>query len=132
MNPEKRDLTLRRIVLRVLLVDDENEMVTTLAERLTLRAIDADCAFSGKDAVTLLKEKMYDIVVLDMKMPGMSGLETMEQIQKIQPETEIIFLTGHGSLDDCEASKKGGAYSYLLKPVDIDVLIEKMREAVVG
>jgi len=119
-------------VLKVLLVDDEYEMVTTLAERLHLRAIDADFVFSGKDAVTLIMEEMYDVVVLDMKMPGMSGLETMEQIQEIRPETKIIFLTGHGSVADCEASKKHGACSYLLKPVDIEVLIEKMCEALTG
>ena len=118
--------------MKVLLVDDESEMITTLAERLQLRAIDADCVFSGKDAIIPLREKMYDVVVLDMKMPGMSGLETMEQIQKIRPETKIIFLTGHGSIADCEASKKGGACSYLLKPVDIEVLIEKMHEALAG
>lgn len=118
--------------MRVLLVDDEDEMVTTLTERLQLRAIDADCVFSGKDAITLVREKMYDVVVLDMKMPGMSGLETMEQIQEIRPETKIIFLTGHGSVADCEASKKGGACSYLLKPVDIEVLIDKMHEALAG
>ncbi|NIR14642.1 MAG: response regulator, partial [Desulfobacterales bacterium] len=86
--------------MRVLLVDDEDEMVTALAERLSLRGIEADWVNSGEDAIARLTDKKYDIVVLDVKMPGMSGLETMEQVQKLQPQTKVIFLTGHGSVSD--------------------------------
>ena len=115
--------------MKVLLVDDEKEMVTALAERLSFRGIEADWALSGNDAVSRVIENKYDVVVLDVKMPGMSGLETMDEIQKIRPEAKIIFVTGHGSVSDCEAGRKAGACFYLMKPVNIDVLIENMREA---
>ena len=116
--------------MKVLLVDDEEELVTALAERLSLRDIEADWVTSGMDAVTRASEDIYDVIVLDVKMPGMSGLETMDEIKKIKPETKIIFLTGHGSVEDLAAGKKAGASFYLMKPVDIRVLIEKMHEAV--
>ena len=115
--------------MKVLLVDDEEELVTALAERLSLRDIEADWATCGMDAITRVSEDTYDVIVLDVKMPGMSGLETMEKIQKIKPEAKIIFLTGHGSVEDHEAGKKAGASFYLMKPIDIQVLIDKMHEA---
>lgn len=115
--------------MRVLLVDDEDEMVTALAERLSLRGIEADWVSSGEDAIARVTHKKYDIVVLDVKMPGMSGLETMEQVQKLQPETKVIFLTGHGSVSDFNSCIEAGACFYLMKPTNIDVLVEKMNEA---
>lgn len=115
--------------MKLLLVDDEDEMVSTLAERFSLRGIDADWVTCGEDAVNHVTKNKYDIVVLDVKMPGMSGLETMERILKIQPETKTIFLTGHGSVSDCEACIEAGACFYLMKPTNIDVLIEKINEA---
>ena len=115
--------------MKVLLVDDEVEMVTTLAERLSLRGIRADWVLSGHDAITRVSENRYDVVILDVKMPGLNGLETMEEIRKIQPESKILLLTGHGSQSDCEAGKKGGACFYLMKPIDIELLIESMKEA---
>jgi len=116
--------------LKVLLVDDEEEMVSTLAERLTLRGVEADWVTGGKDAIRLVLHNEYDLVVLDVKMPGMNGLETMEEIQKVSPDTKIGFLTGHGSGADRKAGEKGGAGFYLMKPVDIGVLIERMVEVV--
>jgi len=115
--------------LKVLLVDDEKEMVTALAERLSLRDVDAEWVTCGKDAIALLGEKHFDVLVLDVKMPGMGGLETMEEIQKVKPESKIIFLTGHGSTSDREACEEAGAFSYLMKPVDIDVLIQELKGA---
>jgi len=115
--------------VKVLLVDDEEEMVSALSERLSLRGIENDCVLSGMDAVKSVLRDTYDVVVLDVKMPGMNGLETLEKIQEIQPKAKIIFLTGHGSVADCEAGKNAGACYYLMKPVDIDVLIESMKEA---
>ena len=117
--------------MKVLLVDDEEEMVSALSERLSLRGIETDCVLTGKDAVTSALRNTYDVVVLDVKMPGMNGLETMEKIQEIQPEAKIIFLTGHGSVADCEAGKNAGACFYLMKPIDIEVLIESMKEALI-
>ena len=115
--------------MRVLLVDDEDEMVTALAERLSLRGIAADWVTCGEDAITRVTEKKYDVVVLDVKMPGMGGLETMERVQKIQPEAKVIFLTGHGSVSDFDSCIEAGACFYLMKPTNIEVLIEKMNEA---
>jgi DNA-binding response OmpR family regulator len=115
--------------VRVLLVDDEEEMVSALSERLSLRGIETDWVLSGHDAVIRVRQNSYDVVVLDVKMPGMNGLETMEKIQKIQPKAKIIFITGHGSVADCEAGKNAGASFYLMKPIDIDVLIESMKGA---
>jgi DNA-binding response OmpR family regulator len=121
---------MRRKILRVLLVDDEDEMASALAERLSLRGIEADWVTSGEDAVTRLTGKKYDVVVLDVKMPGMGGLETMERIQKLQPETKVIFLTGHGSVSDFNSCIEAGACFYLMKPTSIEILIEKMNEAI--
>jgi len=115
--------------VKVLLVDDEEELVSALAERLDLRGIEADWALCGEDAVQRVREKSYDVVVLDVKMPGMGGLMTMEKIQDIQPKAKILFLTGHGSHEDREAGKNAGACFYLMKPIDIDVLIRSMKEA---
>ena len=115
--------------MKVLLVDDEKEMVTALAERLSFRNVDAEWVTCGKDAITLLVDNHFDVLVLDVKMPGMGGLETMKEIQKIKPESKIIFLTGHGSTLDREACEKAGASSYLMKPVDIEVLIEELENA---
>ena len=115
--------------MKVLLVDDEKEMVAALAERLSLRNVDAEWVTNGKDAITLLGENHFDVLVLDVKMPGMGGLETMEELQKINPESRVIFLTGHGSTADRDACEKAGACSYLMKPVDIDVLIQELKAA---
>jgi DNA-binding response OmpR family regulator len=118
--------------LRVLLVDDEDEMVSALAERLCLRGVEADWVTSGEDAISRATDKEYEVVVLDVKMPGMSGLETMERIQKLQPETKVIFLTGHGSVSDFNSCIEAGACFYLMKPTSIELLIEKMNEAIKG
>jgi DNA-binding response OmpR family regulator len=115
--------------LKVLLVDDEREMVSALAERLSFRDIDAEWVTSGKDAIALLDENHFDVLVLDVKMPGLSGLETMKEILRIRPGSKIIFLTGHGSALDHMACKEAGAFSYLMKPINIEILVEKIKEA---
>ena len=115
--------------MKVLLIDDEKAMVSALAERLSFRDVHAKWVTCGKDAIALLSENHFDVLVLDVKMPGLSGLETMEEIQKVKPESKIIFLTGHGSTSDREACEKAGASSYLMKPVDIDVLIQELKGA---
>lgn len=116
--------------MKVLLVDDEKEMVSALAERLSFRDVDAEYVTCGKDAIALLGDNHFDVLVLDVKMPGLSGLETMEEIQKIKPEAKIIFLTGHGSTSDRKACKEAGASSYLMKPINIEVLIKEIKEVV--
>ena len=115
--------------MRVLLVDDETELGSTVAERLSFRGISADWVTTGQEALRLAKENDYDIAVLDVKMPGMSGLELAREIRKLKPGLAIIFLTGHGSQADFdEGISQAGAEYYLAKPIDIEVLVGKMKE----
>jgi len=115
--------------MRVLLVDDETEFVTTLAERLSFRGFKVDYAIRAVDALALAEKNVYDLAVLDMKMPGSSGLELKSQLEKIQKDLKYIFLTGHGSEADYTAGSSASA-CYLIKPIKIDLLIAKMHEAV--
>ncbi|NCC76947.1 response regulator [Desulfobulbus propionicus] len=116
--------------MRVLLVDDEEELVVTLAERLSLRDIEADWALSGEDALRMAAETQYDLAVLDMKMPKMNGLQLKAELEKLYPRMHFIFLTGHGSEEDFEAgaSQAGEGY-YLIKPVNIQELVAKINAA---
>ena len=116
--------------MRVILVDDERELVITLSERLGFRGIESDWAVNGADAVKLVSENAYDLAVLDVKLPGISGLELKKQLQVIDPDMKFIFVTGHGSRADFQTgSQEAGADYYLIKPVNIDILVEKMNEA---
>ena len=114
---------------RVLFVDDEEELVTTIVERLEYRGIDADFALSGKKALAKMREKSYDVVVLDLKMPGMSGADVMEVIRKEHPQIPVLLITGHGSLDDEPEEKPEGAFDYLAKPINLEDLLAKIQEA---
>ncbi|MDY6838612.1 MAG: response regulator [Thermodesulfobacteriota bacterium] len=116
--------------MRVLLVDDEIELVSALAERLSLRGIEADWASTCHDALTQVESKTFDIAVLDVKMPKMSGLELKKKLQGKCPHLKFIFVTGHGSGDYFQAalSDAGTAY-YLVKPLQIETLIDKMNQA---
>ena len=116
--------------MNVLLVDDETELVTTLAERLGLRGINARWATDAEEALRLLQSEPFDIAVLDMKLPRIDGLELKRRLQDIRPELKFIFVTGHGSNAAYEsASSEVGSEYYLAKPLDIERLIEKMKEA---
>ena len=113
----------------VLLVDDEEELVSTLSDRLSFRGIDAAWMTNGEDALQAVAEKKYDIAVLDIKMPGISGLELGEAIKKIQPDIHIIFCTGDVSSACFKAgTAQSGEEYYLAKPVKINQLIEKMNQ----
>ncbi|MDK9707167.1 MAG: response regulator [Desulforhopalus sp.] len=114
--------------MRVLLVDDEKEFVTTLAERLSLRGFTVDFAIRAADALDLAGKNAYNLAILDMKMPGTSGLELKALLEKVQQGMRFIFLTGHGSEADYVAGCSASA-CYLVKPVNIDILITKMHEA---
>ncbi len=118
--------------MRILLVDDEIEFISTLTERLNLRRIDADYVTSGNRAVVAVKQKRYDLVVLDMKMAGLGGLETLEKIRSDFPGMKFIILTGHGDEGDYYRGKEAGAEFYLIKPLDIEELIEKINQALGG
>ena len=114
--------------MRVLLIDDEEEFVATLAERLRLRGIAADWTTSAEAGLRRAAETTYDIAVLDVKMPGVSGIDLKSRIQTLSPETKYIFLTGHGSEKDFIAGKSISEF-YLIKPVQIDDLVEKLQIA---
>jgi DNA-binding NtrC family response regulator len=116
--------------LRILIVDDEEDLVATMAERLALREIQAQAATSGLEALQCMKEREFDALVLDVKMPGIDGLQLMAEIRRKHPDLPVILLTGHGSAADAEKGIRLGAFDYLMKPVDIDGLIEKLRSAV--
>lgn len=113
--------------MRVLLIDDEKELVTTLSERLELRDIDSDWATSGQQGLDMIHDQPYDWVVVDLKMPGLSGFEAIRAIKAVRPETRIILLTGHSAPEDLDRALDMGADLYLVKPVDIDDLIALMQ-----
>ncbi len=113
--------------MKVLLVDDEKELVVTLAERLSFRDIDAQWTTNGHDAVELTKNEPFDIVVLDMKMPHLDGIQVKKELERIRPEMKFIFLTGHGSEEDFKIGS-AEADRYLVKPLDIETLVATLME----
>jgi DNA-binding response OmpR family regulator len=113
--------------MRVLLIDDEKELVSTLSERLDLREIENDWATSGEAGLELIKEKPYDWVLLDLKMPGLSGFESIKAIKAIRPETRVILLTGHSAAEDMDHALELGADRYMVKPVEFDDLLALMQ-----
>jgi DNA-binding NtrC family response regulator len=114
---------------RVLLVDDEEEFVSALSERLMLRGIEVDSALNGEEALALMTEKVFEVVILDVMMPGLGGLEVLKQIKSTHPNTQVILLTGHGSTREGIEGMRLGAFDYLIKPVDIEEMLTKMKEA---
>ena len=112
--------------MRVLLVDDERELVAALAERLSFRGYEADFAVSGAEALVLVGQRSYDVAVLDVKMPGMGGIDLYAKIREVSPRTRGVFLTGHGSEHDFAAGATCGE-AYLIKPVPIEVLEKTFR-----
>jgi len=113
----------------MLLVDDEDDFRTTLANRLKLRKIDITDVASGSEAIELVRQKSFDVAIIDVKMPGIDGIETLKQIKQLQPDIEIVMLTGHASIESGMEAMKLGAYDYVMKPCDIDELLIKTGEA---
>ena len=115
--------------MRILLVDDEQELVETLAERLGIRGIEARWATTGDTALERIDQEHFDLAVLDVKIPGISGIDLHKKMKAKDPGLKFIFMTGHGSHDDFTAgSAETGADYYLLKPVNIEELIDKMTK----
>jgi two-component system response regulator CpxR len=114
---------------KVLLVDDEKDFVTTLSERLEMRDVEPAVVYSGEEALTLLEEETPDVMVLDLRMPGIDGIEVLRKVKSDHPSVAVIILTGHGSEKDRELCMSLGAFAYLEKPVDIDELSETMKRA---
>jgi len=115
--------------IRVLLVDDEKEFVETLSERIRMRDHDSDVALNGEDALKRIDDDLPDVVVLDLKMPGIDGMEVLKRIRSAYPDVQVIMLTGHGSDKDEKEARKLGAFEYLQKPVEIDTLMKKIKKA---
>jgi DNA-binding NtrC family response regulator len=115
--------------IKVLIVDDEMDFANTLAQRLKMRNLKVGAAYDGEEALTRLKEDEPDVVVLDLRMPGMHGMEVLQEIRKGYPDIQVIVLTGHGTDKDEEEAKRLGGFGFLNKPVDIDILEQKIKAA---
>jgi len=115
--------------LKVLLVDDEEDYVRTMSERMGMRDLGSDVALTGEQALEMLDEDVPDVMVLDLRMPGMGGLEVLAEVKKRHPEVEVIMLTGYPTEDDEREARRLGAFEYLHKPVDISELMQTIRRA---
>lgn len=114
---------------KVLVVDNEVEFASTLAERLRLRKIEAESVFCGEDALPAIARFQPDVIILDLDMPDISGLEVLSRVKDLDPTIEVILLTGYGSFDAGITSMELGAFDYIIKPVDLAHLMEKITEA---
>jgi DNA-binding NtrC family response regulator len=117
------------MVIKVLLVDDEEEFIALLSERMKSRGFQVDIANSGIKALEKVDEKAYDAIILDLYMPEMDGIDTLKQLLQKNPDLQIIFLTGHATLEKGIEAVKLGAIDFMEKPVDMDKLIEKVNDA---
>jgi len=115
---------------KLMLIDDEAAFVTAMERRLAKRNLAIVSAYSGQDGVKRLAENPeIDVVVLDIKMPGMDGIQTLREIKKAHPLTEVILLTGHATFESAIEGMKLGAFDYLMKPCDLEELLAKVDEA---
>jgi len=115
--------------IKVLVVDDEVTFADTLAQRLKMRDLKVKTVYDGEQALSKVKEEEPDVMILDLKMPGMHGMEVLREIRKAYPDIQVIVLTGHGTEKDEEESKRLGGFDYMNKPADIDHLEHKIRKA---
>ena len=115
--------------IKVLMVDDEEQFRVTTSKILFRRGYETTMAGSGEEAIETLKKSPQDVVILDIKMPGMDGHEALSRIKKIAPDVQVIMLTGHGGLESAREALKYGAFDYLTKPCEIDLLASKIRDA---
>ncbi len=114
---------------KILIIDDEVEFASTLCQRLALRGIDVRDAHSGTEGLEQIEEFAPDIVILDLKMPDMSGLAILSRIKQSRPDIAVIMLTGHGSVAAGIEAMEKGAFDYIMKPVDLGELLEKIEQA---
>jgi DNA-binding NtrC family response regulator len=114
---------------RVLIVDDEERFRNTMCKLLNVRGVTAETADNGAKALEKLKTGAYDVLILDVRMPEMGGVEVLSEIRKFNPEIEVIIMTGYASVDTAKAIMSLGAYDYMLKPYDTDQLVEKIEAA---
>ncbi len=116
--------------LSLLIVDDEVELIAALAERLKLRGLQVEVANNGDDALKHTSDTDYDVIILDVRMPGMDGIKLMGEIRSIRPGAKFILLTGQGSDADAAKGMREGASAYMIKPIDIQMLIDEIERAV--
>lgn len=116
-------------VFRVLVVDDEPDFLETLVKRLKRRKVDASGVSSGVEAMQLLEQEHFDVVILDIRMPGMDGLETLREMKRKRPLMEVILLTGHASVESGMQGMQLGAFDYVMKPAELEDILEKVRQA---
>ena len=115
--------------IRLLIADDEEDLVTFLAHRLRKRGVDVTLALSGAEAVSAAAELNFDVAIVDLRMPDMDGIKVIEQLKSLQPNIEVVMLTGHGGHDSAWEAGRLQAFRYLLKPHDFEDLIEVIHEA---
>ncbi|PIE66898.1 MAG: two-component system response regulator [Deltaproteobacteria bacterium] len=115
--------------MKLLLVDDETDFRNTLLKRMKRRDVDVNGVGSGQAAITWLESNPVDVVILDVRMPGMDGIETLQAIKSRHPLTEVIMLTGHASMEAAIEGMETGAFDYLMKPMDMDELLYKAEDA---
>ncbi len=115
--------------LSVMIVDDEEDFLETLVKRLEKRDVKVIGAKSGEEALELLQESPVDVVVLDVKMPGMDGIEALKEIRRRHPLVEVVLLTGHASTEVAIKGMELGAFDYLMKPIGMDELLYKVQDA---
>lgn len=115
--------------MKIILVDDEQKFINMLAKRLTMRGIQADIAFTGDDAIKKVRDIAYDIAVLDLKMPGISGIQLKKELRIIDPNLRFVFVTGHGILGKSDSNIIEGDL-YFSKPLDIDALIMRLNKII--
>lgn len=114
---------------RVLLVDDEVDFVDALSARMEARGLVVETATNGEEAVQKVRDRRYDAIILDLAMPGMDGIETLRALRELQPDVQVILLTGHATLQKGVEAMKLGAMDFLEKPVDINLLMDKIKHA---
>jgi DNA-binding response OmpR family regulator len=114
--------------MKILLVDDEEKFVSRLAERLEIRGFEVDWTTTCDGALTKVENNEYNIAVLDVKMPRLSGIDLKKRLEKLAPKMKFVFVSGHGSEEDYDIAMREGAF-YLIKPFKIEALVEKIKEA---
>ncbi|MBU0465781.1 MAG: response regulator [Proteobacteria bacterium] len=117
------------VPLKILLVDDEKEFVQTLSERLQMRDMGTAVVYDGNSALDQVQRDEPEVMIIDLKMPGLDGMELLKRVKHTHPQIQVIVVTGHGSEQDKKKCMDLGAFSYMQKPVDIDLLSESLKKA---
>jgi DNA-binding NtrC family response regulator len=116
-------------VIRLLIVDDETRLVETLSKRLAARGLDVEGASSAREALDLLETRPFDVVLLDVRMPGMDGIEALREIKRLRPLVQVVMLSGNASVNAAVEGMRLGAAEFLLKPLDLETVLARVEEA---